>query len=377
MASLMHSSSCPFLLLPLDVLRLLLLGGSTPSSLYLDNCSRFQCRQVCRSFRSLLLRMPIPPVSGSPIELAAKQGFIPLLQFQLGTLTSSRTLERSPRSDTALRNRCLAAAACGGQLAVLEWLFGYFVEDPNRSLRCVCVEAAAGGHLEVLKFLQIREHFHPTDPSKCIPMPEIVWLEAAARGHLHILSWGYSQRHMTKLSWPLRAAARKGHLDILQWYVTTCDQQVGISFFIPQWRDAAAEGHLHILKWAFEQGYTDSVVSWIWAAASGGHISVLEWLSNIPNVPLRDESRQLCLAAASGGHLQVLLWAKAKGILHMDGSVAMEAAKGSHLQLLQWLKNNGCPWDAEGIRRSARCAAVTSWLETSGAASTEQAPGPQ
>ena len=73
-----------------------------------------------------------------------------------------------------------------------------------------------------------------------------------------------------------------------------------------------------------------------------------------------------CWAAASGGHIKVLQWARAKGCPWSEWTCS-SAARGGHLEVLQWARANGCPWDQ--IRARIRWRA-DSWRCFSGRART-------
>lgn len=55
-------------------------------------------------------------------------------------------------------------------------------------------------------------------------------------------------------------------------------------------------------------------------------------------------SYDTCSAAASGGHLEVLQWARSQGC-PWDSDTCSAAALNGHLALLQWARSEDCPWN--------------------------------
>ena len=123
---------------------------------------------------------------------------------------------------------------------------------------------------------------------------------------------------------------------------------------------AASGGHLSVLQWLFSQWRllgSDSLKRTLSAntcslAARGGHLSVLQWLrtdawpnagSGWPNHRCGWDANT-CRRAAEGGHLETLQWARQNGAA-WDGRTCFEAAKNGHLEVLQWARANGCPWN--------------------------------
>jgi hypothetical protein len=74
-----------------------------------------------------------------------------------------------------------------------------------------------------------------------------------------------------------------------------------------------------------------------------------------------------CIAAASAGHLEVLQWLRANGC-HWDEETCSRAAEGGHLEVLQWLRANGCPWDEAACMQAAEGgrSAIYEWSRDNG-----------
>ena len=102
---------------------------------------------------------------------------------------------------------------------------------------------------------------------------------------------------------------------------------------------AARSGQLEELKLLRADGCPCNIRTSC-AAATGGHLEVLQWLRGNGRCPW---NIRMCSAAAQGGHLEVLQWLRANGC-PWDATTCYCAARGGHLEVLQWLRANGCPW---------------------------------
>ena len=111
--------------------------------------------------------------------------------------------------------------------------------------------AAAGGHLEILKWL--RSVGYPWDEKAMATGSSAIYSQAAGGGHLEILKWLRSEG----CPWDARACL--------------C---------------AARYGRLEILKWLRSEGYPWNEQTWMWAAES-----TREWLTenNCPRYFRRGE----------------------------------------------------------------------------------------
>lgn len=127
---------------------------------------------------------------------------------------------------------------------------------------------------------------------------------------------------------------------------------------------AGANGNLDILKWltTLENGRRYDAKTGE-AAASGGHLEVLEWLDD--NNCERDQ--RACNAAASMGYLEVLKWLIAKEWPWTDPTIYGAAAKNGHIAILSYLHSTwnddhtiGCDWTVN----TCYSAAESGQLET-------------
>jgi len=159
----------------------------------------------------------------------------------------------------------------------------------------VCALAAAGGHLDVLKWARGHGCSWEEDlVGECCAL-------AAQGGHLEVLKWLREQD--------------------CQWDVMTCAQ-------------AAAGGHLDLLKWVRDYGCP-------WEETTeGGDLDC-------------------CAVAARGGHLEVLTWLWENDCPWDGGWTCASAAAGGHLEVLKWARAHGFTWDARTRRRPVRPGTTT------------------
>jgi hypothetical protein len=140
-------------------------------------------------------------------------------------------------------------------------------------------------------------------------------------------------------------AARWGRLDVLQWCLhnsegwplLTPDPDAGHEIGVA----AASGGHLHVIEWAL---LTNELVRWYDvmsnAAARNGHLHVLRF-AQARGYPMSGQELRL---SAANGHLNAVIWCR-QNDYPWDNYTCAEAAHGGHLPVLQWLRTNECPWD--------------------------------
>jgi roadblock/LC7 domain-containing protein len=132
------------------------------------------------------------PLDESTVAAAARRGDRATIEWLL-------SLENAPPCGSLTAG----AAAGEGQLQLLQWL----LEERKLELTAdLCVAAALGGHLPVLKWARLQGA--PWDPQVCAA--------AATNGHLQVLQWARAEG----CPWDENAAvsaAGAGHLRVLQW----------------------------------------------------------------------------------------------------------------------------------------------------------------
>ena len=183
--------------------------------------------------------------------------------------------------------RLFLRAARHGDVSALQWMWAQRrtrqqpFHDPYRSSSAqqrvhACLAAAAGGHLQVLQYLQALQP--PCGWSSDVDRAAAVCKAAAGCGHLAVLQWLRAQN--PPCPWQetdmCAAAAKFGHLEVLQWLRA---QQQPCSWGKQVCVDAAKGGHLSVLQWLRAQ---DPPCPWdadvCKYAAFNGQLTVLQWL---------------------------------------------------------------------------------------------------
>ena len=160
-------------------------------------------------------------------------------------------------------------------------------------------------------------------------------------------------------------AAFHGDLDAMRWSLLRRRD-----YFVAYCAAAAAGGQLEALQCVRVRGCAWQLkvpnwdVSTSVAAASGGHLAVLQWgRAQRPPCPWDGET---CQEAASGGHLAVLQWARAQQPpCPWNEWTCITAACGGHLAVLQWARAQQppCPWDVAQCFYAASDRAVFDWVQ--------------
>ena len=148
---------------------------------------------------------------------------------------------------------------------------------------------------------------------------------ATEKGHLEVLKWAREQGIAPNVFTNLEAT-RQGNLEMLKWGL---QQKCSLADCLPA---AASSGHLEIVEWLWDHG-ADCCGEWsCWSAAANGNLEVLKWLRE-KGCPW---SARTCIKAAEGGHLEVLKWAREQGCPW--DQFTWDAAEGGHLEVLKWLR---------------------------------------
>jgi hypothetical protein len=132
-----------------------------------------------------------------------------------------------------------------GRMDLIEYCGGkrmreVFQLSSEQGLDDVCMYAARGGHLKVLRWA--RENGCPWDHLTCA--------YAAGRGHLEILQWARGNGCSWN-EWTCGFAASNGHLEVLKWLRREKDPCPWNEWTCAH---AAKGGHLKVLRWARENG---------------------------------------------------------------------------------------------------------------------------
>ena len=179
----------------------------------------------------------------------------PLPPLSLSLLTTANEVEWAVKLGCPVDAALAESLAFAGALPALKKAV-----ELNAPTDDICLYAAYGGHLEVLKWA--RDNDCPWDGDTCS--------NAAECGHLEVLKWALEEACPLHES-PCDAAARGGYLSVLMWArenrypwnETTCAY-------------AAQNGHLEVLKWAREEACPWDEWTCL-HAAERRHFDVLKW----------------------------------------------------------------------------------------------------
>ena len=188
---------------------------------------------------------------------------------------------------------------------IIKYIYEDFLKTSKGKPRwdlITCINAARGGHLDILCYLHER---------KC-PWNIKVYSRAAENGHLPIIRYlveheGCSIKNCESLSWPNNTcsiAARRGHLSIVRYIYEKGLPCNGEEFFV-----AVLHGHLSIVKYLYKKG------SW---------------------------NEEACKYAARGNHLNILKYLVKKGAV-FDEETYRYAVKNSNLFMIKYLDDLHCP----------------------------------
>jgi hypothetical protein len=133
-----------------------------------------------------------------------------------------------------------------------------------------------------------------------------VYGNAAANGHLHVLKWARARHDPADFDEnTCAAAAHDGHLDCLEWLRA---QDPPAEWHARVCSFAAHNGHIHVLKWLREQ-----VPPCPWDgdcyeyATMHGHMDTIKWLMVQDNTPHFDVRRCINTAHMNGLHTGVMM----------------------------------------------------------------------
>ncbi|KXZ45309.1 hypothetical protein GPECTOR_56g406 [Gonium pectorale] len=123
-----------------------------------------------------------------------------------------------------------------------------------------------------------------------------VWCAAAEKRHLPVLQKMHAAGRRGHVRDTANAAARNGHLHVLTWLVETPD--LGVVLHEDLFEAAAASGSVGLLAWLRERGCPWDVWAFT-AAAAHGCGAALEWMAE-RGCPMPDDGYPFTLAAAGG-----------------------------------------------------------------------------
>jgi hypothetical protein len=272
-------------------------------------------------------------------------------------------------------------------------------QSPRRK-RFSIIQAAKGGHLEMIKSLHKRD------------MAELDALAidaAASGGHLETVCWLH--QHVTHGRCTTNAmdnAALHGHFDVVRFlHINRCEGcstnamdgaakngHLQIVRFLDKYRIegcstkaleyASSNGHLHVVVYLTERHLCSITESAINGAASNGHVEVLRHLvsvcppisfdqaykvaasrGHLPVVQLLFDKvgdLDVCHIACAHGHLHLLQWLYVRRKQNFCANLYDFAAEGGHLKILEWLHEQ--PVQADCSQNAMNLAAQNGHLTT-------------
>ena len=248
---------------------------------------------------------------------AAKSDNIEILKYMLDDVLP-------PCEDSLL---ILQAAGKGGSLEIVKWIYSKytFSVDTNKALLYnLCINAAGGGHLELLKFLY---------DNKC-PWDEYICAEAAYNGHLDVLK--FLHEHSCPWDTPACAYAAFGnHFEILKylhengcpWNTSACTHASG---------GVGQKGNLDMIKYLHENGCPWDSNTYVHAIKSK-RLDIVEYLFE-NNCPI---DKSACLCAAFNNNLEILIYLLKNGF-PWDEWACSRAFTNGHTKIVEMFHQNGC-----------------------------------
>ena len=291
----------------------------------------------------------VPPWSEHVYTNAAKKGHLALLQWAKANAGNNYPWPVS---------KMFPAAANCDNVELYQWLFDQqFPFEEETSF----INALKKGHFKLIKFARSHGSIFWNDEFY------FSLLEGAATlGDLETMKWaiaentgttGTAANHAIEANHPIEsssdffvpvieAAASGGHIHILEYLRPTNNMEV---FYAKVTGVAARHGHVAILEWA--SANTDFIWAYtcFLAAIEGSQFKVLVWLQEFTTK--RKQFHELMkrshpmLIAAQVGDIEVFKWLRNNGMKWhpMTYPVAKQFFK---IDIAEWALKNGCPKDA-------------------------------
>jgi hypothetical protein len=156
----------------------------------------------------------------------------------------------------------------------------------------------------------------------------------------------------------IEAAASGGHIHILEYLILNDNMEV---FYKKVTKVAARHGHVAILEWASEN--TDFIWAYLCflAAIEGSQFKVLVWLQEF--AIKREQFHDLMkhphpmLMAAQVGDIEVFKWLRNNGMKWHPMTYAV-AKNSFHDDIAEWALKNGCPKDKHARGKISLTSAI-------------------
>ncbi|RLN91952.1 hypothetical protein BBJ28_00018486 [Nothophytophthora sp. Chile5] len=303
------------------------------------------------------------------VEAAATNGYLHILEWLFD--------RHGDQGDWGCMELC--GALRNNHVEVVEWLRLHTVPRAE-CLRIVSRSAAMAGNLSVVQWLceeynadaeeafvfaQIRRQWATARwllSNYALPSGRINWDTAAADGALAYLQFVHARfpQEKPRPSSPAAAAASNGHLDVLQWLYS----ELGVELTEMAMRQAAENGHLNIVQWLHANDCKHGCVEMIDGAANNGHFELVRWLHDNRS----EGCTEMAMTSAAGhGRLDIVQWLHTN---RTEGCTVMAmnlAARNNHKDVVQWLhehRNEGCTPAAMDGAAGAGHLEMVQWLHT-------------
>ena len=259
--------------------------------------------------------------------------------------------------------RAFQIAALHGHSAVVQFLCDRGV-DPGADDNAALIHAAEEGFLDIVQCLCNLPVERGVDPGAADSKAVFV---AARKGHLPVVKF-LCETAPERINAcavdnrAIRAAARNGHLAVV-WFLVEQFQCVSLdlrggSCFAAAIMSAAAHGQLHVVKALNEMDpppamrwtrffismlndIDDAMTNAIVVAAYGGHVHVVQYLCELPEVSeercIRATAEHAFLEAAAAGHVEVVQYLWKSQVHHRIKTLITAVACAEHLEVVRYL----------------------------------------
>ena len=298
-----------------------------------------------------------------------------LASFHKVSTVLSKPQRAQPRENffynCALSNYLNIILWCKGKSP--SWCYATLHPANKTSLTCnsskwgidVCLGAAEGGHLNILKWSQSNGlTWDPFAYHSYIKHGKLAhigmisrsffWKEAVAEAtvkgnHIHIIKFAIDNKLITNYHDLQRLAALCGSLDVFKMFYDEAPSSISTHTFT----NAARGNHLEFMKWIYENIKNSSkylTTDACNSAASEGNIEILEWIDSKIEITLKDV--KACEEACSYNHLETLKYLRRTSRGWSESCCDIASRKG-YLEILQYLVEEDCPKDISNVYEEA------------------------
>jgi len=238
--------------------------------------------------------------------------------------------------------QCLKVAAEGGHTDIVIWLLEQYPYQIYKN-EDVCMYAARGGHIELLKLLR----------SKGFIFNHTIAKYAALYNHMDALRWLLDNGCPWWNADTLNSVAINGDLETLKW-LSDC-KDVWVNGWVSRYayKAASISGNLDMLKWIVSVDDTKfdrmSKYECVRVSIKKGHIEIVKWLIDtyLENDFIEDAASNdywkldgtLCFEAISNGRLEILKFLVDKGCRCNPSLI--DSVRQGHIDVIEWLIERG------------------------------------